>query len=77
MGRIKSNRRSFFKISSLGILGTMVFPLFLKSNTNIISKNGKHQSINNGQMKMNRPYILAESYWKEVKNTDFELALLP
>jgi len=26
---------------------------------------------------MNRPYILAESYWNEVKDTNFELALLP
>jgi len=26
---------------------------------------------------MNRPYLLAESYWKEVKNTDYELAILP
>ena len=76
MERIKSSRRSFFKISSLGMLGTMVFPSFLKSNSNI-SKNEKYQSINNGQMKMNRPYILAESYWKEVKSTDYELALLP
>jgi creatinine amidohydrolase len=26
---------------------------------------------------MNRPYILAESYWKDVKNTGFELVILP
>jgi len=26
---------------------------------------------------MPRPYILSESHWKEVKNTDFELAVLP
>ena len=26
---------------------------------------------------MTKPYILAESYWKDVKNADFELAVLP
>ena len=26
---------------------------------------------------MPRPYILSESHWKDVKNTDFELAVLP
>jgi creatinine amidohydrolase len=26
---------------------------------------------------MNRPYILAESYWKDVKDANFELAILP
>ena len=26
---------------------------------------------------MNRPYILAESYWKDVKDADFDLAVLP
>jgi len=75
----KSSRRSFFKISSMGVFGTMGFPELVKSHHNFIPKEGKLESIKNQKttVKMNRPYILAESYWKDVKDTDFELAILP
>ena len=84
MENIKPNRRSFFKISSFGVLGTIGFPEFLGASPASFSKEEKIKSTKNHNLniinqnsKMNRPYILAESYWKDVKNTDFELAILP
>ena len=71
------SRRAFFKKSTFSLLGTMVFPAFLKGHPSSGKRQEKQKLIINNQIKMERPYILAESYWKEVKDTDFELALLP
>ena len=80
MEKIKSNRRTFFKLSSLGVLGTMGIPSFLGANS--ISKENNQKSIKkqskiNQKIDMSRPYILAESYWRNVKDTNYELAILP